>query len=247
MDPGDTTQWFQYFEEQITSRKGPSLDDLFDNADQWKWQQEKKSIIQSGQSGSVGRARQGIMHQGDGRLTSEFVSLDLSTRYYKIFQDFSINCEDICWETHANWGGWIRIDRVNTPTLLIGNLDTDDFYETNLTNNKTWTHHPPHPGECYRSIGNCARKLTTPWNWPVHGRSDDSQHSTCSPIQIQNPTSIWSVLTLQSEWTLLLKGFFCKMKVLRQPFAPEDSQPGPRHHPDLKCSDELINCNKIGH
>ena len=119
---GDTTQWFQYFQEQITSRKGQSLVDLFDNADQW--QQEKKSIIQSGQSGSVGRARQGIRHQGDGRLTSEFVSLDLSTRYYKIFQDFSINCEDICWETHANWGGWIRIDRVNTPTLLIGTIGT---------------------------------------------------------------------------------------------------------------------------
>ena len=105
-------------------RTGQSLDDLFDNADQWKWQQEKQSIIQSGQSGSVGRARQCIRHQGDGRLTSEFVSLDLSTRYYKIFQDFSINCEDICWETHANWGGWIRIDRVNTPTLVIGTIGT---------------------------------------------------------------------------------------------------------------------------
>ena len=81
---GDTTQWFQYFQEQITSRKGQSLVDLFDNADQW--QQEKKSIIQSGQSGSVGRARQGIkeMESWPQNLYHSTWARDI-TRYSKIY------------------------------------------------------------------------------------------------------------------------------------------------------------------
>ena len=111
-------------------------------------------------------ARQGIRHQGDGRLTSEFVSLDLSTRYYKIFQDFSINCEDI-----YMLGNSRKLRRLNTHRSRKHsnssdwdnrNLDTDDFYETNLTNNKTCPCSSNTSSSSSRrvlSIGSCARNI----------------------------------------------------------------------------------------
>ena len=66
-------------------------------------------------------------------------------------------------------------------------LDTDDFMKQIWRTTKPVlaprTHHPPHPGECslLAAVQEIFTKLTTSWNWPVHGRSDDSQHSTCSP------------------------------------------------------------------